>query len=408
MTTQMSNVDNFEDDIWCNKDGVTNILSFSRVCNVGCDTGHDCQNNCFYIETNKGRIEFHETQEGLCAHKIPRNQKFSFLNTVKENKKQFTKRQVQRADRAMQLYETMGPGSMRDFQTVIQMNGIKNCPMVQDDIKVMQKIYGDHNVFALKGKATRTKPKTVIMDSFEVPQELKFDNRDVELCIDIMCMQGMPFLVTISKNIKLITVAKLANRKKETIAEALDTTLVLHNNAGFIITDIHGDLEFKCLEQDLAQEDNGITLHCVARGQHVPEVEHCVRTIKERIRVLWNALPHTSMPHDMIEYLVHRQVKWLNMFPPQGGVSAHCSPRTIMGQAPIDYNVHCVCSFGASAQAEYITDPTNTMEERTKDCIFLDAFDGPQGGCELLNLTSGEIITAYKLYEVPITALVKQ
>ena len=78
-----------------------------------------------------------------------------------------------------------------------------------------------------------------------------------------------------------------------------------------------------------------------------------------------------------------------------------------MGGTPIDFETHCKFNFGAYVQAEYITDPTNTMEERTKDAIYLDTLDGPQGGYECLNLRTGRIITAYKLYELPLTDLAK-
>ena len=32
------------------------------------------------------------------------------------------------------------------------MNGIRNNPVLLEDIRVMQEIYGDYNVYALKGK----------------------------------------------------------------------------------------------------------------------------------------------------------------------------------------------------------------------------------------------------------------
>ena len=78
-----------------------------------------------------------------------------------------------------------------------------------------------------------------------------------------------------------------------------------------------------------------------------------------------------------------------------------------MGGTPIDFDTHCKFSFGAYVQAEYIPDPTNTMEERTKDAIYLDTLDGPQGGYLCMNLRTGRVITAYKLYELPVTDLVK-
>ena len=79
-----------------------------------------------------------------------------------------------------------------------------------------------------------------------------------------------------------------------------------------------------------------------------------------------------------------------------------------MGAVPIDYEMHCVIPFGACVQAEHPNNPTNTMEERTKDAVHLDAIDGPQGGHRCMNLKSGEEITTQKVYELPVTDLVRE
>ena len=141
------------------------------------------------------------------------------------------------------------------------------------------------------------------------------------------------------------------------------------NDAGFRIAHLHCDMEFKCLEHEMMENDNSIIMCHVARKQHVPEVERCICTVKERVRALWHSLPYKTMPKLMITCLVCRQVKWLNMFPPKGGISAHHSPRTVMGASPIDCDVHCAFSFGSHVQALHMGDPTNNLNERTKDAI---------------------------------------
>ena len=418
-TTQTAQFGTFKERVWFNQQGVTNILSMSRVKKLGYNASYDEDNDEFIVRSAKGTIEFPCTQEGLHACQVPfdnpqgttlagvHKDRKAILQTVEENKSKFSKRQVQRAETARRLCETVGFGSLRDCQSVVQMNGIKNNPVVLDDIKIMKEMYGDHNVFSLKGKATRTKPKVVRKDYIDVPSELKYKCQDVELCADIVFIQGLPFLVTISKHIHLITVDALANRKKKTIAAAFDSAFRIYNDAGFRITHSHCDMEFKCLEDEMMDDDNSITMCYVARKQHVPEVERCIRTIKERVRALWHSLPYKTMPTVMIQYLVCRQVKWLNTFPPKGGISAYHSPRTIMGASPIDCDTHCVFSFGSYVQATSIQEPSNAMDERTKDGIYLDAIDGPQGGHKVLNLVTGKVITSYEPCEIPITPIVQ-
>ena len=347
---------------------------------LGYKIDYNYEADCFTVSSPHGKVVFEATEEGLYAYKvdIPAQSTGVVLNnTVEENKKRFSKRQIAGADKAKHLYETIGFTSMRDFETIVKMNGIRNNPVVSEDIRIMKEIYGDYNVFALKGKATRSKPKVVRKDYVNVPKELKLKFENIELCIDIMYVQGLAFLVGVSKHIHLFTIKWIPDRKKLTLAEAIDESLRIYNKAGFLVTDVHCDTEFKCLEKEMSDDENhNIRMHWVPRNQHVPEIERAIRTMKERIRSMWHAMVYARIPKVMIKLLVYRQVKWLNSFPPKGGISAYCSPRTIMGGTPIDYETHCKFNFGAHVQAECIPDPTNTMEERTKDTIYLDTLDG--------------------------------
>ena len=412
-TMETAELPNFRDRVWFNEKGVTNILSFQKTRRLGCKMECDNDKDCFVVTSDHGRVVFSPTPEGLHAHKMEDSPEamqegVALLNTMEENKAKLSKRQVERAERARALYETMGFSGMRDFEAVVKMNGIRNNPVIFDDIKIMKAICGKYNECALKGKTTRSKPKVVLRDHINVPQELKQQHQEVELCADIMCVQGTPFLVTVSKHIKLITVERLPNRKKMSLLEAFDSAFRVHNGEGYNITHLHCDLEFECLRDEISDEDStNIKMVCVPRKQHAPEIERCIKTIKERVRALWHALPHASLPKNMIEMLAHRQVKWLHVFPPKGGCSAHHSPRTLLGGAPIDYNTHCKCQFGKCVQAERIGNRTNAMEARTINAIYLDAFNGSQGGFYVLNLGTGKIVAASKLHAMPLPDLAK-
>ena len=100
---------------------------------------------------------------------------------------------------------------------------IKNCPITQEDIDMSEKIYGT-DVFALKGKTTRSKPKLTIQDYIEIPSELKSAHQGINLCADLMYIQGIIFLVTVSKNIKFITIKCIPSQSKSLLCEAFDQT----------------------------------------------------------------------------------------------------------------------------------------------------------------------------------------
>ncbi len=93
--------------------------------------------------------------------------------------------------------------------------------------------------------------------------------------------------------------------------------------------------------------------------------------------------------------------KWLNTFPPSGGISTTYSPRAIIIGRPVDYDKHCKIRFGSYVQASTENQPTNTPKERTIDGIHLRTLDNIQGGYEVLNLKTGKPITRHHAIELP-------
>ena len=78
----------------------------------------------------------------------------------------------------------------------------------------------------------------------------------------------------------------------------------------------------------------------------------------------------------------------------------------ILNQTNLDYNKHCIVPFGTYVQANHETNPTNTNALRTLDAIYLCPMDNIQGGHELMDLNSGQVITQRKVTEIPVTELV--
>ena len=111
---------------------------------------------------------------------------------------------------------------------------------------------------------------------------MKLRNENVALCADVMFIQQIPFLITISKKLKFVTVMPIASRNNDNLLEAFDQTFRVCNYNGFSIAALHVDLEFKFLED--AMIDNDISIEWVAAQQHVPEIERTIRTMKDRHR----------------------------------------------------------------------------------------------------------------------------
>ena len=93
------------------------------------------------------------------------------IHIVEEIKKKFTIRQIERANEARRTYAMVGHPSMKDFENMIRLNLLRNCPVTVEDIKIANKIYGAE-VATLQGKTTRQKPPRVLTDQIHIPPEL--------------------------------------------------------------------------------------------------------------------------------------------------------------------------------------------------------------------------------------------
>ena len=129
------------------------------------------------------------------------------------------------------------------------------------------------------------------------------------------------------------------------------------------------DPEFRMLKNEL-ESSSKTNYNIAAAGEHVPEIERFIRTLKERCRAQWSRLPYkNNMPKIIVIELVKNCVMWINSFPSDNGISCIYSPRTIMSGIKMDYNKHCKLPFGEYAQVYVDTD--NGMTERTVGAICL-------------------------------------
>ena len=60
---------------------------------------------------------------------------------------------------------------MKNFKHMISTNMISNCPINITDVDNAEKIFGP-SMASLKGKSPRSKPKPVIRDDIQIPEEI--------------------------------------------------------------------------------------------------------------------------------------------------------------------------------------------------------------------------------------------
>ena len=164
----------------------------------------------------------------------------------------------------------------------------------------------------LKGKTTRRNPHTVRQVVEPLKLSIMKQYRHVTLGVDVMIVNGIASLVTVSRHIKFGTIEAIVSRKRPHLLAAIKSVTQVYWRAGFKVTMALVDGEFKTLRRDLA--DINVTLNTTARDEHMGDVERYIRTVKERMRAVCNTLPYRHMPPRLIIEMAKHAVFWLNAF----------------------------------------------------------------------------------------------
>jgi len=103
---------------------------------------------------------------------------------------------------------------------------------------------------------------------------------------DILFVNGHPFLVTFSNNVKLTTSEPMVNSNVRTLMNGLTKAINLYNSHRFNVQMMLMDNDFAPLESELNAK--GVILNTTGANDHVPAVERNNRVIKERVCAAWS------------------------------------------------------------------------------------------------------------------------
>jgi hypothetical protein len=349
------------------------MFSLARV-KERCPIKYDSTNgNHFVVIQPTKEVIFHQSQYGLYYHDTD-NRAVVMVNTVADNGGGYTQREYDGVKQARRALGMVGYPSNKDFNNMVRSNMIKNCPVTSKSASAANEIYGP-NIASMKGITTMRQPEPVVADYVEIPKAILDLNRDVTLTADVMFVDGIPFPVTNSRNIKFTTSEYVPRRTKPILIKLLKKFLNIYHKRGFKVITTLMDNEFAPLKDDLPE----INLNSTAADEHVSEIERQTRVIKERSRAIRSTLPFKRLPASIIIELVNFVTLWLNAFPSSSGVSDTFIPRTIMTGTTLDFAKHCKVPFGAYVETHEGKKPTNTMVERTRGAICLGPSANFQG-----------------------------
>jgi hypothetical protein len=197
-------------------------------------------------------------------------------NDYQGKKSSYTQQGYMNAVQARKIQNIIMHPCDQQFGDIVDKNCIRNLNVIWEDIRVATDIFGP-NIGSLYGKTIHKSLPQVHGKISDIPPEMKEIYSRVVIGIDVLYLNKIPFLVTTSRNLHFGTFEELPDRKIQTVGKALCQVIDKYSCQGCTICVINADCEFAPLQ--------GIHPHLsysfTSQNEHVPEVESCIRTIKD-------------------------------------------------------------------------------------------------------------------------------
>ena len=306
------------------------------------------------------------------------------VTTVADNASNISNADYAQAMLARKIQKMIGRPTTWTFIHIIENNLLPNCPVNRRDVLMAEQIFGPDIGF-LKGKTVRRQPPRAEVEEVSLPPTIQQHYEKVMLACDIMYVNKIPFLMSISRHIRFGTAQHIKNQQGATIFNGIQAIHQIYLQRGFQIRNAFMDGQFEPLRGNLAEL--GILLNTASNDEHVPEIKRQIHTVKERTRAIYCTLPFKKMPRRLIIEMVYATNYWLNMFPRQGGASKTLSPRALLTGQSWSYTTHCKLEFGDYVQTHEEHD--NSMAARTIGAIALRPTGNTEGGYFFFSLTTG-------------------
>jgi hypothetical protein len=361
-----------------NKDGL-HILDCTKYFGVG-KQGYVFGKNVIDNKTNNGLAMCHNIT-GVTENKVN-----DAIDTVEKSKQNFSKRDQLRASRVRRFQHVAAHPSDATIIYSAMTNSIRNSPITKRDVKMAYDMLG-RSKYGIEGKTVRRQPDAVVTDSLPVPTTILDYYSDITLSVDVMHVNQVPFLISLSDHVHYGTIRALDSMKIPNMEDEIKRIIRLYAVRGFHIKYILVDIQFKAIKDRGNLE---AIVNVVGKGEHAPVIERFIRVIKERCRCYYAMLPFDDLPRMMVIHLLVTVMFYINAFIWKKGVSPFLSPLTILEGVVLDYNLHFQVIYGEYAHTYETT--TNDMKRRTVGAIALGPTGNLQGGVRFYSLITGRIL----------------
>ena len=395
-------------ECWLVRNGIANILSVPQLERDGFEVEYVKRK--WSIVCPNGTVLSLKRDSGLCEgfpYLDMRDLKSDgvamaqMVETVRGNVEGFTKRELAKANLARKAQAVLASPSETEFMKMVSNNtGVKNIPIVPSDLTRARIIFGPDRP-NVAGKTVRKKPARVDTDTLGIPDDFHRLHRFITLVGDVMFVNGVAFLITLSRRIRLFTAEHVPSRTAKQLGSSLMKVVKgLYARNGYVVQTILMDLEFEKVRDECPL----VEINLAGAREHVGESERGNQTIQERVRALTSTLPSTitTLPKQFVIHMVYFAVLMINAFPAAQGVSERYSPREIVTGRGLVFGTSIPnILFGTYVEASIDAVITNTNQLRTYAGIYLGPVGNIQGTHKVFDLKTGVVKKTRTVTEFP-------
>jgi len=293
---QHARLDGYPERVWYHPNRAANVLSLHNIAKHFTITYNSSEENAMRLYFDEQRhISFSpSSHNGLFYYDTsvhnPLQQHgdrttFNFVTTVADKKAAYTQRGIKDAQLARKIQNIMMRPNTRKFMELVSRNFIRNCPITRRHIQAAKDIYGP-NIGSLRGRTPRQNVGHIAAYIDPVPPEILITHGNVVLAIDIMFINKVAFLITISRGLHIGTITVLENRQVKYVQQFLEQGLKQYEKRGLTIESILADDEFTPLVYSMPT----YTFNICGADEHVPDIERYISYVQPRTLYAHNTM----------------------------------------------------------------------------------------------------------------------
>jgi hypothetical protein len=385
---------------------VANILSFGNIVNDSVSVVYNHRHDCYVVQVKQGDkcYRFSRDRDSniyLCdLDTMISEPRLAMVTTVEHNKNKYSKRQIKQAELAREYQRKLGYASPGQLIKMIGQGQLTNSNITAQDVVRAIDIYGP-DLGSLKGKTTSHKAQ--LEEETPILRTKLFESQTMYL--DLMFVNGLPFLIAVVNPLEYVMVNKLSKRDNWTLWGSIESNVNHITKYGFKIKMVRVDGEGAISTDwfDSRISSLGAVLDTTGAGEAVAVVERKIRQVKERVRAVVNTLPYT-LTEKLEGWLVRYAVNRIVLVPTRNSVD-QVSPREKLFGRKLNVDKELKHGFGDYVQV-HADNIDNSMKPRTQGAIALMSAGNLEGSWYYFLLSNEQIVKRTKATPLPMSDVV--